>query len=115
MQALLVALLLVTTASAFAQGANRSGPGQCRPCATALKACLDTCGSEDCSERCRRDHNDYDCEVICRRQNEGQSVSGQTRGSRLLVSRAPVPPGEATYRPEWKSGVLTGIKLSCRV
>jgi hypothetical protein len=87
MRALLIAVSLVMMASAFAQGANPLGRAQCRPCATALKTWLATCGNEDCSERCRRDYDDSDCEAVCPRQNEGQSVSGQTRGSRLLMSR----------------------------
>jgi hypothetical protein len=70
MRALLIAMLLMTTAITFAQGANPSGHGQRRPFATALKTWLDACGSEDCSERCRRDHNVYDYEAGCSRHNK---------------------------------------------
>jgi hypothetical protein len=61
------ALLLLVAASAFAQDRTLPSPGQCRPCAAELKACLDSCGSEDCSERCRREQNDYNCEAVCPR------------------------------------------------
>jgi hypothetical protein len=87
MRALLVSMLLVTAATALAQETNRSSQGQCRSCAPVLKTCLDACGSEDCSERCRRDHHDYDCEAVCPQQKEGRMGSGQTRDTRLVTRR----------------------------
>jgi endonuclease YncB( thermonuclease family) len=86
-RALLVAIRFAITASAFAQGTNPSGGDQCRQCATALNSCLDACSSEDYSERCRWDHNDYDCEVVCPQPNQGRTISEQTKGSRLFMSR----------------------------